>query len=183
MTRRKEREMPMIRYKCVHCGVELETDDPLSGKQEPCPDCGKANVVPLSKQDLAKQKAQQKEKLQQEQDGRLREEEAKHRKHLDLAAAMGKEQAAEEQGQLAKKQLGMSMTEEALGTIAGIYITLGVIAAVILIGIASQYEQYLYLLGALMVLATSVLWAVLIFAAQWGLQYLRRITNVLEGGE
>ena len=169
----------MIRYKCVHCGVELETDDPLSGKQEPCPDCGKPNVVPLSKQDLAKQKAQQEEKLQKEGDERLREEEAKQRKRV----ALDKEYAAEEQRRLAKEQRGMSSTEESLGVVAGIYITLGVIAAVILVVIASISEQPLYLLGAVMALGTSLLWAMLFFAAQWVLQYLRRITNVLEGGK
>jgi len=169
----------MIRYKCAHCGVELETDDLLSGKQEPCPDCGKVNVVPLSKHDLAKQKteqkAKQKEKLQQE---RLREEAEQRKQALDA------QHAAEERGRLAKEeQLGMTSTEEALGIIAGIYIILGVLGAVILIGVAAHYEQPLYGLGALMVLATSVLWAVLFFAAQCVLQYLRRITNVIEGGK
>jgi len=57
-----QRESDMIRYKCPHCRTAIETEESLSGKQDTCPECGKVHTVPLSKEDLAKQKAAEKER-------------------------------------------------------------------------------------------------------------------------
>jgi len=52
----------MIKYKCPHCKTPLETEEALSGRQDTCPECGKVHTVPLSKEDLAKQKAAENER-------------------------------------------------------------------------------------------------------------------------
>ena len=71
----------MIKYKCRSCGVKLETDDSLSGKEEACPECGKVNPVPLSKDDRAKERQQEQEEERRQQEVVLRQQKYK-REHL-----------------------------------------------------------------------------------------------------
>lgn len=37
----------MIYYNCEHCNAALETDDSVTGKEDPCPICGKTNRAPI----------------------------------------------------------------------------------------------------------------------------------------
>ena len=64
----------MIYYKCAHCGVALETDDDLGGKEEPCPECGKINTAPMSKKAQAEKERQDRENLRRQEEERRRKE-------------------------------------------------------------------------------------------------------------
>ena len=69
----------MIKYKCRRCGVRLETDDSLSGKEEPCPQCGEVNPVPLSKADRRRVQAQLKQDRVRVREGQPRQDQARVR--------------------------------------------------------------------------------------------------------
>jgi hypothetical protein len=69
----------MIYYKCVHCSTDLETDNSLGSKTEPCPICGKINTVPKSKQQLKEERRQQ----QAAEIIKKREEETKKRQAIE----------------------------------------------------------------------------------------------------
>ena len=74
----------MIKYRCNHCGIDLETEDSLGMCEEPCPICGAANEVPPTR----KQKRRIKE--EREASAQLLVEKALAR---DASRAAGKEEA------------------------------------------------------------------------------------------
>ena len=68
----------MTSYECVHCGALLETDA-KPGSSEPCPACGKANVVPEPRPGvLARMKAARRER---------KEAQARAKQEAEAAAA------------------------------------------------------------------------------------------------
>ena len=180
----------MITYKCAHCGVELETEDSLSGKHEACPECKNVNSVPLSKFDLAKQKHAEKAKQLAEQakqkdlaaTARLAEE--RLRAHEEMLANENAAKAAASRAEKAQRDAaGMSNTEDGLGIIGTLCLGVGMLAAIILVVVGVRQESGYYVLGAVIVAANSVLAATLLFALKWILHYLRRITNAIEEGK
>jgi|WetSurMetagenome_2_1015567.scaffolds.fasta_scaffold170724_2 hypothetical protein len=161
----------MIKYKCIHCGVELETEDSLNGAQEPCPECKQMNSVPRSKVSVTSLKQAVRARLGDiVQELRASEEEAQRVRQAQIA-------------QPKKDDAGMSNTESALGTIGGIYIVVGVIAALVLISVGADKKEPLYFALGAMAAASGILSATLLFAVKWILHYLRRIAKAVEGGE
>ena len=136
----------MIKYKCKHCGTNLETDNQLSGKQEACPACKSANQVPFSKkyqkqlkekeqQQHLQQLAQQHEKVVQhaEQQNSLQQLSQQHKKTVHQAE-QGRGRAIKNTPENRKyenaENYGPSCTEDALWTIGIAFLILAMIVLI-----------------------------------------------------
>ena len=191
----------MIEYKCASCGAALETDDFQSGKRQTCPACGKVNLIPLSKRDQAAEQERQRQAAKQ-----AAAEQERQRWAAERAAAEHERQRWEQERQrweqAAAKQAAEdqvrpsrpSVTETVLGLLGGMYVTIGALLGVICIVAAAFPEKPVPLRDLLrfeanyplvvvggIIMTTGLLWGMLCFIVQQVLQYLRRITNAIEG--
>ena len=173
----------MIKYKCVSCGAQLETDDSLSGKKEACPACGTVNPIPYSKHDLAEARRIKKEKVRQQQEEEKRKKQ-QQRQAADLekqrrTAATQARPAAPAQG-AKPSPVGPSVTESVLQVIGFMIFGLGVTIAVISVVVAIRESEPTPLVAGVAAIVVSFLWAMPFFIMQLVLRYLRRIMNAVE---
>jgi len=193
----------MIKYTCAHCGAKLETDDSLSGKQETCPACRKANPVPLSKQDLADDKKwrkeeqrKQKEKLRQEQAESLPKERAEQEEkqgqpdipYALLRAAERKRgpQPAPQVPPMVPQQRTLtqaSLTETVFCILGCICVAIGIVVGAFFFVACLRAEDLMLLMFAVASVVGGFLAGMPYFAVQLVLRYLRSIMNAAERGK
>ena len=181
----------MIRYTCTSCGAKLETDI-LSGQTEPCPTCGKLNRVPLSKHDQAEARKQDSENRRRQEEELRQDVEAQARHARGAREAWQAAHAPEEQPQPAIPRQDNpekpSLTETALCYIGLLLTVLGCICGAVaggsIVGESGQAVAPSLVFVVLITAAGTVAGFILgmpFFAAKLVLEYLRRITNAVEG--
>jgi cation transport ATPase len=170
----------MIKFKCPSCGVQLEADDSLSGKQATCAGCAKLVPVPLSKNDLKQKKAEEEAKALREENERAqaiyRRQEEETQEELDAKIRL-----EEERERAQERARHASWTENALWVVGGLCVAAGIIGALIIFVAGANEQNGWFVLWSMLSLASGFLSAMLYFAAALVLRYLRRIANAIEG--